>query len=433
VRSAAVSVILCAIVAPAAGDNPSATGSAAAPAPADRPPDPATDAGPVASSTTASSAPGTPGVTANEILIGQTMPYSGPVSAYGAIGKAEAAYFKMINDAGGINGRKIVFISLDDAYVPPKTVERTRRLVEEDGVAVMFGSVGSATNIAVRKYLHERGVPQLFVASARDDWADPQNYPWTIGWQPSYRIEARIYGRYLLAHKPNAKICVLYQNDDFGRDHLTGLKDALGAKHDRMVTKLVSYEVTDPLIDTAIDELWVTGCDTLIAAATPKFAAQAIRKVSELGWQPMFFVSSVSTSLDAVLKPAGLDRSTGIITGSYLKDPTDPASERDPNMVRWRSLMEKFLPDANLNDINYLYGYAMAQTMVQVLKQCGKDLSRRNIMKQAANLRHFRPSVVLDGVELNTSAKDFRPISQLRLVRFNGATFERFSNLLSGD
>jgi branched-chain amino acid transport system substrate-binding protein len=378
------------------------------------------------------SAKDTPGVTATEIKIGQTMPYSGPASAYGVIGKAEAAYFKMINETGGINGRKINLISLDDGYAPPKTVEQTRKLVESEGVAFMFQTLGTAPNTAIQKYLQQKQVPQLFVATGADKFGDHKN-PWTMGWQPSYRIESRIYGRYLLKEKPDAKVCVLYQNDDFGKDYLIGLKEALGDKYAKMVVKDVSYEVTDATIDSQVVSLQASGCTALITAATPKFAAQTIRKVFDIGWKPLHFMSNVSISVAAVLTPAGLDKSTGIITGAYLKDPTDPAFKDDPGMNEWRAFMKKHMPEADLTDGSYVYAYGVATTLVQVLKQCGNDLSRENIMKQAANLQGLKLAVAIPGTEVRTGPTDYRPFSQMQLAKFNGKSFERFGSVLSGD
>jgi branched-chain amino acid transport system substrate-binding protein len=374
-----------------------------------------------------------PGVTATEIKIGQSMPYSGPASAYGVIGKSEAAYFKMINDKGGINGRKINLISLDDAYNPAKAVEQTRKLVENEGVAFIFGSVGTANNTAIQKYLNDKKVPQLFIATGADKWADPTNNPWTIGWQPSYRTEAKIYARYLLKEKPAAKMCVLYQNDDFGKDYLTGLKDGLADQYDKIVIKTASYETSDPTIDSQIVTLQGAGCDTLLTAATPKFGAQAIRKVADLGWKPLHFVSNVSVSLAAVLKPAGLDKSTGIITGQYLKDPNDPKAADDPGINEYKAFIKQFLPDVDPNDGNALYGFSVSGSLVKLLTACGSDLSRANIMKQAASIQKQVVNTLVDGIELNTAANDFRPIAQMRLAKFNGTSFEPMGELLSAD
>jgi branched-chain amino acid transport system substrate-binding protein len=381
----------------------------------------------------ASSSSDTPGVTATEIKLGQSMPYSGPASAYGRIGAIEVEYFKMINENGGINGRKIKLISYDDGYVPAKAVEQTRKLVESDGVLAVVNSVGTANNTAVQAYLNQKKVPQLFVATGADKWADPQKYPWTIGWQPSYRTEAKIYSRYLQKEKPGAKVCVLFQNDDFGKDYLVGLHDELGDKFDQMVIKTASYEVTDPTVDSQIVTLQASGCDTLISATTPKAGAGAIRKVYDIGWKPTFFMSNVSISQTAVLKPAGLDKSTGIITAQYLKDTTDPALANDPGVVAFVAFLKRYLPDLDPSDSNLIYGYSVATTVVQVLKQCGNDLSRENLMKQAASLSKFVTPLALPGIELNTSATDFRPFSQMQLARFDGTSLVRFGELVTVD
>ncbi|HEX8113172.1 MAG TPA: ABC transporter substrate-binding protein [Kofleriaceae bacterium] len=376
---------------------------------------------------------GTPGVTATEIKIGQTMPYSGPASAYGVIGKTEAAYFKWLNDKGGINGRKINLISLDDGYSPPKTVEQIHKLVESEGVAFTFNTLGTPSNTAIQKYLNEKKVPQLFVATGADKWGDPEHFPWTMGWQPSYRTEAQIYAKYLLKEKPAAKLCVLYQNDDFGKDYLKGLQEGLGDQYDKIVTKSVSYEVSDPTIDSQVVTLQGAGCDSLLVATTPKFGAQAIRKVAELGWKPLFFMSNVSVSLTSVLKPAGLDKSTGIISGHYAKDPSDPAMANDPGMKDYLAWAKQNLPsDVDATDLNTVYGYAVSMSLVQVLTACGSDLSRANIMKQAASLSHLKIPVLIDGIEVNTSATDFRPIQQMQLRRFNGTNFETFGEVMAG-
>jgi branched-chain amino acid transport system substrate-binding protein len=376
---------------------------------------------------------GTPGVTATEIKIGQTMPYSGPASAYGVIGMGEQAYFKMINDKGGINGRKINLISLDDAYTAPKAVEQTRKLVENEGVAFIFGSVGTASNTAIRQYLNDKQVPQLFIATGADKWADPTHFAWTIGWQPSYRTEAKIYALYLLKEKPGAKLCVLYQKDDFGKDYLTGLKDGFGDQYDKVVVKTASYEASDPTVDSQLVTLQGAGCDTLLSAVTPKFGAQSIRKVFDLGWKPMHFISNVSISLAAVLQPAGLDKSTGLITGQYLKDPNDPKLAGDAAMIAYKAWIKEYLPKIDPNDGNALYAFTVGDSLVKVLTACGNDLSRANIMKQAASLTKLPVPTAIDGIAVNTSATDFRPISQMRLARFNGTSFEPVGDLLSAD
>jgi branched-chain amino acid transport system substrate-binding protein len=378
-------------------------------------------------------ASGTPGVTATEIKIGNLAPYSGPASSYGAIGKGDAAYFKMINDKGGINGRKINFISLDDAYNPAKAVEQTRKLVENEGVAIMFNSVGTANNTAVQSYLNQKGVPQLFVATGGDKWADPVKNKWTIGFQPSYQTEAKIYARYVLKEKPTAKVCVIYQNDDFGKDYLIGLHAGFGDQFDKFVVKTASYEVTDTTADSQVVTLQAAGCDVLVTAATPKHAAGVIRKVFDIGWKPVHLLSNVSVSLTAVLKPAGLEKSTGVITGLYLKDPSDPAMKDDPGMNEYRAFMKQYLPDLDPNDANTVYSFSSSMTMVKVLTACGNDLSRENIMKQVASLSKLIVPLAVPGIEINTSPTNFRPISQMQLGRFNGTNFERFGEVLSAN
>jgi branched-chain amino acid transport system substrate-binding protein len=375
----------------------------------------------------------TPGVTATEIKIGQTMPYSGPASAYSVIGKTETAYFKWLNDKGGVNGRKINLISLDDGYSPPKAVEQIHKLIENEGVAFTFNTLGTPSNTAIQKYLNDKKVPQLFVATGADKWGDPEHFPWTMGWQPSYRTEAQIYAKYVMKEKPGAKMCVLYQNDDFGKDYVKGLQEGFGDQFDKIVIKSVSYEVSDPSVDSQIVTLQGAGCDTLLAAPTPKFGAQAIRKVADLGWKPLFLMSNVAVSLTAVLKPAGLDKSTGIITGAYLKDPSDPAMANDPGMKDYLAWAKQNLPsDVDATDLNAVYGYGAAMSLVQVLTACGNDLSRANVMKQAASLSHQKIPVLIEGIEVNTGASDFRPIQQMQLRRFNGTHFETFGEVMAG-
>jgi branched-chain amino acid transport system substrate-binding protein len=375
----------------------------------------------------------TPGVTATEIKIGQTMPYSGPASAYSVIGKTETAYFKWLNDKGGVNGRKINLISLDDGYSPPKAVEQIHKLVENEGVAFTFNTLGTPSNTAIQKYLNDKKVPQLFVATGADKWGDPEHFPWTMGWQPSYRTEAQIYAKYVMKEKPGAKMCVLYQNDDFGKDYVKGLQEGFGDQFDKIVIKSVSYEVSDPSVDSQIVTLQGAGCDTLLAAPTPKFGAQAIRKVADLGWKPLFLMSNVAVSLTAVLKPAGLDKSTGIITGAYLKDPSDPAMANDPGMKDYLAWAKQNLPsDVDATDLNAVYGYGAAMSLVQVLTACGNDLSRANVMKQAASLSHLKVPVLIEGIDISTGATDFRPIQQMQLRRFNGTNFETFGEVMAG-
>ena len=374
----------------------------------------------------------TPGVTDKEIKIGQTMPYSGPASSYGAIGKAELAYFKKVNDEGGINGRVLNLLSLDDGYSPPKTVEQIRRLVEQDQVAFIFQSLGTPPNSAIQKYLNDRKVPHLFVATGATKWADPKHFPWTIGWQPNYQTEAHIYAKYLLADKPGAKIGILFQNDDYGKDYVIGLKDGLGDKAKSMIVREESYETSDPTVDSQIVSLQDSGADTFLNATTPKFAAQAIRKSYDIGWKPLHFLNNVSISVGTVLTPAGLEKSVGVVTADYRKDPTDPRWKDDAGYKQWLAFMQKYMSDADLGDNDYPYGMMAAMTMVQVLKQCGNDLSRENIMKEAANLHDLEMPMLLPGIKINTSPDNFSPIKQMQLQRFNGKTWELFGDVLSG-
>ena len=375
----------------------------------------------------------TPGITATEIKIGQTMPYSGPASAYGVIGKTEAGFVKMINEKGGINGRKINLISYDDGYNATKTVEQIRKLVESDGVAFIFNSLGTPQNSAIQDYLNERKVPQLFVATGADKWADPEKHPWTMGWQPSYQTESKIYAKYLLMEKPDAKLCVLYQNDDFGKDYLIGLKAGLGDKYDKVVIKTASYEVTDPTIDSQVVSLQAAGCDSLLTAATPKFAAQTIRKVFDIGWKPFHIMSNVAVSRTTVLQPAGLEKVVGLVTAGYILDPSCPATNDIPGMNEYRAFMKQWLPDLDPNDNNSVYAYGVSTTLVKVLTQCGNDLSRANIMKQASSLSHFTLPVSMPEIELNTGPKDFRPFAQMQLAKFDGTCLAPFGKVLSSE
>ena len=372
-----------------------------------------------------------PGITDTEIKIGQTMPYSGPASAYGVIGRTEAAYFKMINEMGGINGRKINLISLDDSYSPPKTVEQIRRLVEQEQVAFLFQTLGTPPNAAIRQYLNDNKVPQLFVSTGASMFADPEHFPWTIGFNPNYQTEAKIYAKHILATKPDAKIGVLYQNDGFGKDYLTGLKAGLGADHAGMLIKEVSYETSEPTIDSQIVTLQGSGADVLIIAATPKFAAQAIRKTYDLGWTPVRFLSNVSPSITAVLKPAGLEKSKGLITAYYGKDPTDARWKDDAGFKEWKDFVAKYMSPLELNDANAAYGFGAAQTMVQVLKQSGADLSRDNIMKQAANIKDLQLPMLLPGMTINTSPTNYSPIRQMQLATFDGESWQLFGDLIN--
>jgi branched-chain amino acid transport system substrate-binding protein len=374
-----------------------------------------------------------PGISDTEIKLGQTMPYSGAASAWGADGLAEIAYIKMINEQGGVNGRKIRLISLDDAYSPPKTVEQTRKLVEQEEVAFLFSPLGTAPNSAIQKYLNDHKVPQLFVASGASKWADPEHFHWTMGWPPSYYTEARIYARYIREHKPDGKIAVLYQNDDYGKDYLAGLKDGLGERYAKMVVGVTSYEVTDPTVDSQIVTLQATGADVFVDIAGPKFAAQAIRKAYDIGWRPLHFLNTVGSAVGAVLQPAGLEKSVGIITARYYKDPTDPQWASDPGYQAWLAWMKKYNPDANVADYYNVLGYNIAMTLVQVLKQCGDDLSRDNIMRQAADIHGLALPMLLPGVTINTSATDYRPIKQMRLVQFDGRTWRSVSDLIDDE
>ncbi len=339
----------------------------------------------------------------------------------------------MLNDKGGVNGRKINLISLDDGYSPPKAVEQIHKLVENEGVAFTFNTLGTPSNTAIQKYLNDKKVPQLFVATGADKWGDPEHFPWTMGWQPSYRTEAQIYAKYIMKEKPAAKMCVLYQNDDFGKDYVKGLQEGFGDQYDKVVIKTASYEASDPTIDSQVVTLQGAGCDTLLAAPIPKFGAQTIRKVADLGWKPLFFMSNVSVSLTAVLKPAGLDKSTGIITGSYLKDPSDPSMANDPGMKEYLAWAKQNMPsDVDATDLNAVYGYGAAMSLVQVLTACGNDLSRANVMKQAASLSHVKVPVLIEGIDISTGATDFRPIQQMQLRRFNGTNFETFGEVMAG-
>src|SRR5271168_63841 len=371
-----------------------------------------------------------PGITETEIKIGNTMPYSGPASAYGVIGRTETAYFKMINEQGGVNGRKINYVSLDDGYSPPKTVEQVRRLVEDEKVAFLFQTLGTPPNLAIRKYLNDNKVPQLFVSTGAATFSDPQHFPWTIGYNPNYQTEARIYAKHILATKPDGKIGVLYQNDSFGKDYLIGLKDGLGADHAGMLVKEASYETSEPTVDSQIVTLQGSGADVLIIAATPKFAAQAIRKSADLGWNAVRYLSNVSPSIATVLKPAGLDRSKGLITAYYGKDPTDARWKDDPDMKEWAAFCAKSMSEKEVIDANAVYGFGAAATMIQVLKQCGADLSRENIMRQAANIKDLQLPMLLPGMKINTSPDNFSPIRQMQLAAFNGESWELFGDLI---
>src|ERR1700743_1430607 len=373
------------------------------------------------------------GATDTEIKVGNIMPYSGPASAYGVIGKTEAAYFKKINDAGGINGRKINFISYDDAYSPPKAVEQARKLVESDEVLLIFNSLGTPSNSAIQKYMNSKKVPQLFVATGATKWNDPKNFPWTMGWQPNYQSETQIYAKYLLKNKPDAKIAVLYQNDDYGKDYLKGLKDGLGAKAASMIVAEESFETTEPTIDSHIVKLKSTGADVFINITTPKFAAQAIKKVAEVGWKPLHFLNNVAPSVGSVIKPAGYENSQDIISAAYLKDASDKQWDNDPGMKEFYAFLAKDFPEGDRLDGSVVVGYGVSQTLVKVLQMCGDNLTRENVMKQAASLKDFRTEVLLPGIKVNTSPTDFAPISQLQLMRFKGEKWELFGDVISAD
>ncbi|MGE5157419.1 MAG: ABC transporter substrate-binding protein [Gemmatimonas sp.] len=372
-----------------------------------------------------------PGATDTEIKIGNIMPYSGPASAYGVIGKTEQAYFNKINAEGGINGRKIKFISYDDGYSPPKAVEQARKLVESDEVLLIFNPLGTPSNSAIQKYLNAKKVPQLFVASGASKWDDPKHFPWTMGWQPSYQNEAHIYAKYILKEKPGAKIGVLYQNDDFGKDYLKGLRDGLGDKNS-MIVATESYETTEPSIDDHVVKLKAAGVDVFISVTTPKFAAQAIKKLAEIDWHPMHILSNVSASVGGVLRPAGFENSQDILSSAYAKDGSDPQWDNDPGMKAFYEFLQKYYPDADRLNAATVYGYGAAQTLVQVLKQSGDDLTRENVMKQAANLKDFQPDTLLPGIKINTSPTDFAPIKQLQMMRFKGDKWELFGDIMSG-
>jgi branched-chain amino acid transport system substrate-binding protein len=372
------------------------------------------------------------GASDTEIKIGNIMPYSGPASAYGVIGKTEEAYFKKINAEGGINGRKINFVTYDDAYSPPKAVEQVRKLVESDEVLLVFNPLGTPSNTAIQKYLNSKKVPQLFVATGATKWNEPKDFPWTMGWQPSYQSEARIYAKFLLKEKPDAKIAVFYQNDDFGKDYVKGLKEGLGAKTSLIVLE-ESYEVSEPTIDSHIVKMKASGADVLVNITTPKFAAQAIKKIAEIEWKPLHLLTNVSASVGSVIKPAGFENAQGIISAAYAKDGADAQWDNDPGMKKFYAFLAKDFPEGNKLDGSVVYGYGAAQTLVKVLQMCGDDLTRANVMKQAASLKDFVPDTLLPGVKINTSATDFAPISQLQLQRFKGEKWELFGDVMSGD
>jgi ABC-type branched-subunit amino acid transport system substrate-binding protein len=372
------------------------------------------------------------GASDTEIKIGNIVPYSGPASAYGVVGKAMGAVFKKVNDEGGINGRKINFISYDDAYSPPKAVEQARKLIESDEVLLLFGTLGTASNSAIQKYLNAKKVPQLFVATGATKWNEPKSFPWTMGWLPSYQSESHIYAKYLNKEKPAGKIAVLYQNDDMGKDYLKGLKDGFGSTASRIVAE-ESYEVAEPTIESHIVRMKSASPDVVIFFTTPKFGAQAIKKLGEMDWKPMTIISNVSASTASVMRPAGIDNAQGVISAAYAKDVSDPQWADDPGIGAFKQLLAKYLPEANPVDSSALTGYNMAQTMVEVLKRCGDDLTRANVMKQAASLKKFSQDGLLPGVTLTTAADDFQPIEQLQLMQFKGERWQLFGDVMSGE
>ena len=370
-----------------------------------------------------------PGASDREIKIGNTNPYSGPASSYGTIGKAIAAYFKMVNEQGGINGRKVNFISYDDGYSPPRTVEMARKLVEQDEVLFVFQTLGTPSNTAIHKYMNMKKVPQMHVATGATKWNDPKSHPWTMGWQPNYQSEARAYAAHILKTRPNAKIGVLYQNDDYGKDYLKGFHDGLGAKKG-MIVKEVSYEVTDPTVDSQIVQLQASGADVFFNITIPKFAAQAIRKAYDIGWKPVHYLNNVSNSVGSVLTPAGLEKSVGLISSAYIKDATDSRWASDAAITQWRAFMNKYYPEGNQADVFNVYGYSVAATIAQVLRQCGDNLTRDNVMRQAASMKGFRVETLLPGIRISTSSDDFAPIESVQLERFNGKQWELFGDII---
>ena len=373
------------------------------------------------------------GANDTEIKVGNTNPYSGPASAYGTIGKTIDAYFKKVNAEGGINGRKINFITYDDGYSPPKAVEQVRKLVESDEVLLVFQPLGTPSNTAIQKYMNSKKVPQLFVATGATKWGDPKGNPWTMGWQPNYQSEGRIYAQYLLKNHPQGKVAILYQNDDYGKDYVKGLKDGLGDKAKTMIVSELPYETSDPTVDSQIINLKASGADVFFNVTTPKFAAQAIKKAAEIGWKPVHLLNNVSNSVGSVLKPAGLEASTGVLSTGYLKDPTDPTWDNDAGKKEWLAFMDKYYPDGDKASSFTVYGYTVAQTLVQALKQCGDDLTHANVMKQAASLKQLSLPMLLPGITINTSATDFYPIKQMQMQKFNGERWELFGPIMSGD
>jgi len=393
--------------------------------------------GSLAAAATVAAAPGAragaiPGVTATTLKIGSTAPYSGPASAYASLGKAASAFFKWVNDQGGVGDRKIEFLSYDDGYSPPKTVEQVRRLVEQDQVDFLFATLGTPTNTAIERYCNQHKAPQLFVATGADKWGNYKEYPWTIGWGPSYRTEAQIYTKYMLQQKPDAKLGILYQNDDFGKDYPLGVRDVLGKDWDKRVVKAITYEATDATIDSQIAELQSSGADVLLAAAISKFAAQAIRKVHDLDWKPMFFMTNVATSVGAVIRPAGPEKAIGMFSTAYLKDPADPGWDSDPGIQGFKQFMARYLPSADIKDSSYIFGYGNSYTMRKVLEQCNGDFSRENVMRQATNIKDLDVPVLLPGIKINTSPTNYHPIRAMQLVRWDGRSWVRFGEVIEG-
>jgi branched-chain amino acid transport system substrate-binding protein len=372
------------------------------------------------------------GASDTEIKIGHCCPYSGPASAYGVIGKAHQAFFKAINEAGGINGRKVNFVSLDDGYSPPKTVEVVRQLVEQEKVLLLFQTLGTPTNTAIHKYVNQKKVPHLYISTGASKWGDPKNFPWTMGYQPDYHTEGAIYAKHLLANVKDAKIGVLMQNDDYGKDYWEGFKEGLGKDVGR-VAKMVTYEVTDPTVDSQIIQLKDTGANVFFNISTPKFAAQAIRKAADIGWKPTQYLNNVSASVAATLKPAGIDNSQGILTAAYLKDPTDKQWDTAEDMKIWRAWMAKNMPDANTADANYTFAFSVASLMVETLKRCGNELTRANVMKQAAGFKNYTNPLCLPGITINTSPTDFYPIQAVQLARFKGETWDLFGDVMHAE
>jgi branched-chain amino acid transport system substrate-binding protein len=373
-----------------------------------------------------------PGASDTEIKIGNINPYSGPASAYGLIGKTIEAYFKKVNAEGGINGRKVNFISYDDGYSPPKAVEQTRKLVESDEVLLVFQPLGTPSNTAIQKYMNSKKVPQLFVATGATKWGDPKNFPWTMGWQPTYQAEGQIYAKYILKNHPNAKIGILYQNDDYGKDYVKGLKDGLGEKAKTMIVSELPYEPADPTVDSQIVSLKGSGADVFFNVTTPKFAAQAIKKAHEIGWKPLHLLNNVSQSVGSVLKPAGFEAAKDVLSTGYLKDPTDSTWNDDAGKKEWLAFMDKYFPDGDKTSSFTVYGYTVAQTLHEVLKQAGDNLTRENVMKQAANLKNVTHPMLLPGITINTSEKDFYPIEQMQMQKFNGERWEMFGPIING-